>query len=112
MLYHNPGPISKDDALAAFASGERAKISDSLVSIALHEPDWQWVQESCLRFLLDESQHTDIRGLAATCLGHVARIHRALDRDRVVATLRGLLQNPVLNGRAQDALDDIEIFMR
>lgn len=112
MLYHNPGPISKEEALEAFEAEDKTRICEALVSIAFHEADWHWAQEVCLRFLLDETESLHIRGVAATCLGHLARIHRTLDKERVVAALSRFLQVPALKGQAQDALDDIEIFTR
>ncbi|WP_328481893.1 hypothetical protein OHS71_26830 [Streptomyces sp. NBC_00377] len=47
--------------------------------------------------------------LAVTCAGHVARLHGAID-VRLVARVRDLLQDPVLGGRAEDAVDDIASF--
>ncbi|MEU4874969.1 hypothetical protein [Streptomyces sp. NPDC021608] len=47
--------------------------------------------------------------LAVTCVGHIARLHGAIDA-RLVTRVRDLLQDPVLGGRAEDALDDIASF--
>lgn len=44
-----------------------------------------------------------------TCAGHIARIHGAISA-RVVDRVRVLLQDPVLGGRAEDAMDDIAAF--
>ncbi|MDB5971727.1 MAG: hypothetical protein JWQ90_4177 [Hydrocarboniphaga sp.] len=84
-------------------------ICTALVSLAFHEEDWRWVQKRCLYFL--ESDDEDISGLAATCLGHIARIHRQLDKDVVVHALRSKLSNAKIAGRIEDALDDIDTFI-
>ena len=107
--YKNPSPISRDEAEEVFANGTPAQICDALVAVTFHDKDWKWSQMQCLRFL----GHTDpnVSGLAATCLGHIARIHRKLDRDLVVDALRKRLQDPKIGGRVEDALDDIEMFV-
>ena len=63
------------------------------------------------------SENTDpaISGLALTCFGHLARLHGYMgDHRRVVALLEAFRNSPVseLRGRAEDALEDIEIFCR
>jgi hypothetical protein len=68
------------------------------------------VQEKCLFFF--QSDNPDIRKLAATCLGHVARIHNKIDKERVVAILKSHLKDPDIAGAIQDALDDIEMFAK
>lgn len=53
----------------------------------------------------------DIRGLAVTCLGHIARIHKQLDREHVKNILTQLLHDKVISARVEDALGDIEMFL-
>lgn len=101
-------PISKADAATAFESDDPALICSALVSVAFHESDWRWAQDRCLEFL--EGGNPEIGGLAATCLGHIARIHKMLDKKRVVAALRMHLANPDIAGRVEDALEDIELL--
>jgi hypothetical protein len=84
-------------AESALSGSDSAAICRALVDAALHDPDWAWVQEHCLRLLT--SSDSEVRGVAATCLGHVARIHGMLDLD------------PEVRDRAEDALDDIQQFM-
>lgn len=50
-------------------------------------------------------------GLAATCLGHIARVHGRLDEDKVVVALRERLSDKEIVGRVVDALEDIEMFL-
>jgi hypothetical protein len=107
--YIAPKPITHETAEQIFATGNVHDICDALASVALNDSDWIWCQEKCLALL----NHPDIQvsGLAATCLGHIARIHGKLDRERVVAELRSRLSDDNIGGRVQDALDDIEQFM-
>jgi hypothetical protein len=94
----------------ALASGDTKAICDAMVSIAYHDEDWHWAQQQFLELL--SASDTQVRGLAATCLGHLARIHGMLDRDRVETELRKYLEDAAIGGRASDALDDIGMFLR
>ncbi len=108
MQFQQISSISKAEATAAFESGDATQICNALVSIACCENDWRWAQDKCLAFLV--SSAPEISGLAATCLGHIARIHKLIDKDRVVAALRKQLEHPDIAGRIEDALEDIEKF--
>jgi hypothetical protein len=101
-------PLTREAAVKAFASGQADRICPALVAVAFHEPDWRWAQERCLELI--GSEDPDVSGLAATCLGHVARIHRILDMERVRKALHSRIQDPLIAGRILDALDDIEMF--
>lgn len=109
MKYKVENPISKKKANEVFAARDVEKICATLVSISLNDSDWQWVQNRCLEFL--NHDNFEIRGLAATCLGHIARVHGRLDEDKVVVALRERLSDKEIVGRVVDALEDIEMFL-
>ncbi len=109
MKYHEPQSISRNEAEKCFLSGKPDQICDALVRIAFHDPDWRWAQAQCLRFIA--SSNNEIKGLAATCLGHLARIHRQLDIADVKAVLLKMTKDPIVGGRAEDALSDIQMYM-
>lgn len=106
--YHNVFPLNKDSAERMFASNDVEKICNALLAIAFHEKDWKWAQDKCLAFFF--SDNPDISGLAATCLGHIARIHHQIEKDKVISILRGKLGDRRIAGRIEDAIDDIEMF--
>lgn len=108
MRYEKPRRFSKADAALVFERGVPREVSEALISLALYEEDWRWVQELALQYL--EHPDADLRMTAATALGHIARLHGTLDTARVVPALRTLLSDPRTAGRASDALDDIEMF--
>lgn len=110
MRYHDVLPITRAEAQAAFQSNDAARVCDALVRVVFHDPDWKWVQETCLRFA--KVDNPDVRGLAATCFGHLARIHGVLDAKIVVPVLREMLGDSAVAGRAEDALDDIRMFLK
>jgi len=110
MYYEDVFPITRQEAEEAFSSGNVEKTCDALIRLTYHEPDWEWVQSQCLRF--GKNPHPEIRGVVATCIGHLARIHSVLDMETVHPLLEELLDDPEISGRAQDALDDIEVYLR
>src|SRR5437016_10260227 len=104
MKYEQVKPIDKTRAKKLLANGDREAICRTLVSVAMFESDRRWAQSQCLEY----ARHDDsfVRGVAATCLGHLARIHGVIDEDEVVPVLRQLLRDsdPDTRGKAQDAL--------
>ena len=108
--YEEPEAMDRAQAEAVLRDKDSRAACEALVRVALHDPDWAWVQEHCLR--LTAAADPEVRGVAATCLGHLARIHGVLGLSRVEPSLRQLRQDPEVRGRADDALDDIKRFMR
>jgi hypothetical protein len=108
--YKEISPIDKSEAIRAFSSKEKEKIVYALVSISLYELDWKWAQDWCL-FYLSNAEDYDISGLAATCLGHIARVNRNLEKGKVISELRKKLNDENIKGMVEDALDDIEMFL-
>jgi len=109
MHYEDVQAIDREAAERAFASGEPALVTRALVALALHERDWRWVQNQALSRLSDPNP--EIRGTAATCLGHLARLHGASDHH-VKEALEQLVGDPLIAGRVEDALDDIQQYAR
>lgn len=109
LTFEAVGSIDRAAAEVEFSSGDSVRICRALVSLALHDLDLYWVQDICLTFLNDKNP--EIGGVAATCLGHLARIHGKLDRERVIAALRSRQDDPEIGGRVDDALDDIDMFL-
>lgn len=107
--YQESSRITQNEAIKIFTAGTNTEICDALLAIIFHDEDWRWSQEQCLYFL--SHSDPDISGLAATCLGHIARIHHKLDRELVTTALRKRLNDPKISGRVKDALEDIETFV-
>jgi len=108
MRFISEAPISKDAALAALQSGDRERICHALASVALYENDWRWAQGVFLKLL--DSSDEEVSALSATCLGHLARIHRKIDKDIVIPALRAHLKDIRISGIVSDALDDVDMF--
>ncbi|MCI3276056.1 hypothetical protein [Streptomyces cylindrosporus] len=82
----------------------------ALLRLTCDDPDRAWV-EAVVLDCLSPGADPQVRALAVTCLGHLARIRREVS-GRIVRRLEELLDDPVLGGRAEDALDDIAVFTR
>ncbi|WP_146658878.1 hypothetical protein [Enhygromyxa salina] len=93
------------------ATGERARVAETLTRLALHDPDPKWLEDLLLHWL-QSSEDVWLRGVAATGLGHVARIHRRLNCQRVIGPLLALRSDPEVGGKVEDALEDIGQFVR
>ena len=110
MSYQEVLPITRQEAEAVFSGQNIKDICDALVRVTYHDNDPHWLQKLCFRFCRHDS--AEVRGLAVQCFGHIARIHRTLDLQRVKAVLTELLADTEISGRVEDAMDDINMFVR
>jgi hypothetical protein len=111
MQYEEIVPISRDDAAAAFQnSDDTYTVCHSLLCVALHEEDWRWALPHVLRFMMHPNP--EVRGVAVTCVGYLARIHRTIDVSQVLPLLDILREDPYCARRVRDALEDIRQFTR
>jgi hypothetical protein len=108
--YEPMDPITRAQAEKMFASGDPKKILRAILRLSLHGPDFAYAE----RMALELSSHPDVwvRRNAATALGHVSRVNGSIDLDRVMRVLVALLDDPEVFGHADDALDDVEHYMK
>jgi len=109
MRYALPTNASREEALAKLRSGSADEIREGLVAIALGDDDWEWAQAQCMPFL--KHAQWSIRAVAATCMGHIARVHGRLDVERARAELNALREDPLTADYATDAIDDIVRYL-
>lgn len=84
--------------------------SAALIELVFADSDWRWLEAKCLELL--DARDADLRGAAISGLGHIARIHGRLHRERVQETLKALADNePDFAGRIEDALSDFDVFL-
>ncbi|WBB69038.1 hypothetical protein [Micromonospora sp. WMMD812] len=109
-IFHNPPPATPAGVRAALDRDDIVGALDAMVGCALYgDGDWKEAQELYLGLLDHDDQQ--VQALAATCLGHLARVYGRLDEDRVVAALRQARVMPHVKGTATNALEDIELFL-
>lgn len=109
MKYRAVEPISREAAAKVSLEDNPQTLVSTLVSVAFFEPDYRWAQDFCLKYCVHSDK--DVRAVAVTCLGHIARIHRKLDLDRVRPILLPLKNDAHVAGPVDDAEDDFEVFL-
>ncbi len=106
------GVIERDrgEVEVLLRSGDVQDVQDGLLSAAYYDPEWHWVQTKCLA----ASRHSDfrVRWVAATCLGHLARVHGQLDLVPALERLAESKNDPLVKAGAEDALDDIRFYLK
>ena len=109
--FAEPRPYARAAAERALGSSDPATVCDALVGVTYHEADWRWVQGWLARLVGHPSP--EVRGLVATCFGHLARIHGTLDRVQAEMALARLATDPdpTVARRVGDARDDFEVFL-
>jgi hypothetical protein len=108
--FHNPPSATPADVRTALDREDISAALNAMVGCALYgDGDWRGSQDLYLA-LLDHNDH-QVQALAATCLGHLARVYGRLDEGRVVAALREGRVRPHVKGTATHALEDIELFL-
>lgn len=92
------------------ASEEPTLVLYALLRLSLNGPDFAFAE----RMALKHATHPDewVRRNAATALSHVARIHGSIELDAVMTALVKMLDDPEASGWADDALDEVEIYMK
>lgn len=106
LIYKEPKQLDRDEILRIFSVGSNHEICDALLSVALYDEDWKWSQDQCLHFL--NHSDPDVRCMAVIGLRHIVRIHRQLDLERVINSLKNCLQDEKIAGEVQDSIDDIQ----
>lgn len=111
MKYREPRPRPQEELERALRSDDVEAVCHALVEAAYHHPDGPWVQAECTRL----SRHPDPgpRRLSALCLGHLARIHGALDAEMAEELLTRLARGPEadVRGTVEDARGDVGVFL-
>jgi len=109
MRYEPIEAMSRQAALVLLALDDGPTRARALLALAYFDEDWRWVQELCLELLTDPD--AGMRATAALCIGHLARIHKQLDLDRVLPALHVLQDDPEVGWRAADVIGDIDTYI-
>lgn len=98
-----------DEIEKKLKSKDSTLVINTLLEITFHNQNWEWVQDLCIELL--ENENTDIKGLAVTCIGHIARIHGVIDKEKVLKAFESKKHDDTICGRIQDTIDDINVFV-
>jgi hypothetical protein len=102
---------SKENLDILLQSDDPTVATNALLYLCFNIDDPEWIQIKCVQ-VVQSHQSDDVRGLALTCIDHVARMHKIINKVLVILVLLKGLEHKTLSGRAQDALDDINIFVQ
>lgn len=108
MEYKSVQPISRNDAMEELSSGNSKRICQSLLALVLHENDYDWLLELCVKHL--EHEDCDVQAVAIQSLGHLARLYGKMDKKTVTPMLEKLKKIDKLSGIIEDTFDDISMF--
>ena len=101
---------SREDLVKALSSNDAQEIRDALYSAAQYEPDWEWSQAQCLKFL--HHKQFDVRWAAALSLGFIALYQRKLDLAKVLPALHAAKKDDLLAPHVEDSLDMIRQYIK
>ncbi|WP_321840118.1 hypothetical protein [Paraburkholderia bannensis] len=102
---------SKEELEIQLNSADKDVAIDALMYLCFNIADPEWIQGKCIE-AIENGKDEDVRGLGITCIGHVARMHSQINRGKLMPVLEKCLKDPTLSGRAEDALQDIEMFIK
>ena len=93
-------------------SSDIVKVTDTMLYITNSCKDLDWAENIMIKMF--ETDNKDVNGLALSCLGNLARIHGAINKEKVIPFLKKVVDENIkgLSGRAEDALDDIYMFAK
>ena len=96
---------------AAIGRDDPDELRIAVLSAALHAQDPVWAEGVCVRLV--SHPHWNVRGNAVLGFGHLARIHGALDRARVLPLVEAALADGhrYVRGQAYGAADDLEQYL-
>lgn len=109
MIYREPRPIDRKAVEEALSGRDADRAAESVIRMAMNDPDFEWAQRICLRAVQDVRTEVVLAGLIG--LGHLARRFRRLDLKTVLPAVRFRLKDKTFAGVAEDVLDDIGMFV-
>ncbi len=101
---------TRKKALEELSSGDGFKKAEALLSLVFNDDDFDWVFKLCLKYL--DSEDIKMKETAVLCIGHLARIHRKIDKEIIIPKIKLMAEKfPELSDRVEFTLEDIDIFV-
>ncbi|HHS0962301.1 TPA: hypothetical protein ACTCYQ_001095 [Neisseria meningitidis] len=104
--------VDKEQVEKMIYSENKQSVIDGMLSMTFssEEDEIPWISEKLTE--LSKHKDLDIARLSLTCFGHLARMHENIgDCDKVIALLLSKQGDPDFQGFAEDALDEISLFI-
>ena len=111
LQYEEIPEYSRAHIEAALVRNDPDELMRCVIYVGMHAQDVGWATMVCAQ--LAQHARANVRGNAILSFGHLARVHRQLDRAIVLPILeRGLADpEPYVRGQAESAADDIKHFL-
>jgi len=109
--YEGIGQWSHEAVEQALRDDDTEALLRAVIGVSMHADDWRYAQDLCIR--LSSHAHFNVRGNAVLGFGHVARVHRRLDRALVQPIIQAALRDKsdYIRGQAVCAKDDTAFFL-
>ncbi|HEZ3643065.1 TPA: hypothetical protein WH926_001931 [Neisseria meningitidis] len=104
--------VDKEQVEKMIYSENKQSVIDGMLGMTFssEEDEIPWISEKLTE--LSKHKDLDIAKLSLTCFGHLARMHENIgDCDKVIALLLSKQGDPDFQGFAEDALDEISLFI-
>ena len=110
--YEEIGPWSHEDVEQAIRADDIEALLRAVIGVSMHDDDWRYAQDLCVR--LSSHPHFNVRGNAVLGFGHIARVHRQLERSLVQPIIQAALrdESDYIRGQADSAMDDTAFFLK
>ena len=110
-LYKEPSKTSKQVFLDILKENITVNVCQATVDAVHSIRDYDWLLVQLSKLL--EHEDGQVRGVTATCIGHLARLcPKKADREQLLSTLSPHLSDESIIGQVEDAIDDIDIFLK
>jgi hypothetical protein len=109
MTYEQIDPRPRAEIQRDLQCPDPGVVVRALLSGALHDSDRGWIEAACIAAL--SSSNLQIQSAGVTGLVHIARVHRALDLDKVTAEFARVRERPELTGHVDYSLVEIRFFL-
>lgn len=109
LSYVEPSDINKSEFSQVIVNGEVESKCDAIVRAVHSISDYHWLVSEFESLLKDSD--VQVRGVTVTCIGHLARLHDEADKAQLIKMLNTLSDDEEIQGRVEDAMDDIDIFL-
>lgn len=108
MKYEPIPEMTRAEIEESLRSSDERRQTMALLSAAWFQPDHQWVETCCIKWLCSESMQ--LRYVALVCLGHLARIHRRLRISEISPLLELVEQDERLAGEVDYLRIELSMF--
>ncbi|RAZ88458.1 hypothetical protein DPM33_23295 [Mesorhizobium hawassense] len=108
LVYEGVKELDRSRTYKSLLSGETGEQIRAILTISWHD-DWRFAQDVCFKY----ARHTDysVRNIAIVGIGHIARIHGAIEIGSVLALLADLRHLGHHHGSVEDMLSDIMVYV-